>query len=68
MEEMARAGEELVGFGSSFDGARCAASGTVGDFGGSDGFEQMLYAAGSVACAGGAPDDPGPGLEAIRCL
>ena len=65
VEEMARAGEELVGFGASFDGARFAAAGAVGDFSGGDGGQEMTQAAEGLAGGWGAPDDPGPGLQAI---
>ena len=47
MEEVARAGEELVGFGPSFDGARFAAAGAVGDFGRGDGVEESKRRKGS---------------------
>ena len=65
MEEMAWAGEELVGFGALFDGARFAAAGAGRDFGTCDGFEQVAPAAGGMARAGGAPNHPRPGLQAI---
>ena len=65
MEAMTWAGEELIGFGASFDGARFAPSGAVGDFGGGDGGQEMAQAAESLAGGGGAPDDPGPGLQTI---
>ena len=65
VEDMARAGEELVGFGQSFDGARFAAHGAVGDFGACDGGEQVPQAAQGLAGAGGVPDDPGSGLQTI---
>ena len=51
--------------GSSFHRARFAASGAEGDFGGGDGFEEMLYAADGLAGGGGAPDDPCPSLEPV---